>query len=94
MKLSKIAIVLVLALAIVSIATPGCAWFGPLGGCGFGLPLGLGTFGTGFGTSFQSSVVAQSSFSTTGVAGFGCSPLGFGGCGLGFGGLWGPWGFC
>ncbi|HEY3272156.1 MAG TPA: hypothetical protein VGJ92_00260 [Methanocella sp.] len=108
MKVSKIVLVLAIALAVASIAVPAGAWFGPacgfglggfgLGGCGFGVP-----FGVAGGAAFQSSFVATSSFSTFGTAGLGCGLGGFGlgglGCGLGGFGLGGcgfgsPFGFC
>ncbi|HEY3273418.1 MAG TPA: hypothetical protein VGJ92_06635 [Methanocella sp.] len=107
MKVSKIVLVLAIALAVASIAVPAGAWFGPFGGigcgipfagCGFGVPLGVAG-----GASFQSSFVASSSFNTFGTAGLGCGLGGFGlggfGCGLGGFGLGGcgfgsPFGFC
>ncbi len=95
MKLSKITLVFVVALALVALAVPASAWWGPLG-CGFGVPFGVGGCGSNFVSSFQSST-SFSTFGTAGVAavpfGIGCGVpfgVGFGGCGLGFGGL----GFC
>lgn len=91
MKLSKITLVLVVALSLAAIAAPagaqcfGGAGFGVpfgIGSCGFGVPFGIGT-GAVYGSSFQTS----SSFSTYGTAGFG--GLGFGGYGLGGFGLGG-----
>ncbi|CAJ36086.1 hypothetical protein [Methanocella arvoryzae] len=96
MKLSKIALVLVVALSLATVAVPAGAWFGPFGITGFGFP-----FGAGVGTSFSSNFQSSTSFSTFGTAGIGsCGvPLGFGfgvPFGLGFGGfgLGFPFGFC
>jgi hypothetical protein len=99
MKVSKIVLVLAIALAVASIAVPAGAWFGPFGGLGCGLGgFGLGGFGLGgcgfgipFGVAssanFQSSFVASSSFNTFGAAGLGGCGIPFGGCGLGLGGF-------
>jgi hypothetical protein len=101
MKVSKIVLVLAIALAVASIAVPAGAWLGPFGGFGCGIP--FGGFGFGGGATYQSSFVASSSFSTFGGAGFGCGiPFGIGGCGMGgcgmggcgMGGFGSPFGFC
>lgn len=108
MKLSTIAVVLVVALSLATLAVPAGAFFGPFGGCGFGIPFG----GCGVGTNFASSFQSSTSFSTYGTTGFGLGGcgfgvplgLGFGGCGIGLGGFGlggcglggfaSPFGFC
>lgn len=91
MKVSKIVLVLAVALAVTAIAVPAGALFSPFGLCGFGFPFGFASA-----ANFQSSFVASSSFNTFGGFGFPfgfCGvPFGFGGCGLGGFGF--PFGFC
>lgn len=110
MKLSKLALVLVVALSLAALAAPaGAQCIG-----GFGVPFGMGCglggfglggfgcpFGIGTGANFVSSFQTSSSFTTAGVAGFG-GIGGFGvpfglGCGVPFGmgcGLGTPFGWC